>query len=210
MTKIYSLRCDTSIAYNKKNLDHDGRIVGEKFGKASYTTELTHIPPWSKINPDETVSFITDNEERLSRSHYPVVDTNLDILSLHLIETIESVGPVNWTLKPVIFTDRQGENVSADRFKVAYSNEHCDCFDYEQSEYKMRDWSASPQDRVTERMRKLASIVKKLVLREPENGFPPFFRILADPMDLYISEACHDAIADAGHTGLSMLEIGEF
>ena len=74
----------------------------------------------------------------------------------------------------------------------------------------MMDYSNGPQDRITERMRKEAGTVKKLVLREPENGFQTYFRVLAYPFDLYISEPCRDAIVEAGHAGLSMTEVGDF
>ncbi len=205
MAKIYSLSCDRNDAYDK-NEDYDGQIVGDKYGKMSYVTELNHIPPWSKRIMPEIVTFITENEERLNHANYPTINTTLDVLSCPLIETIQSVGPVDWTLAPANFIDKQGNKVSDGHFKIAYPNEHCDCFDYEHSDYEEMDFSDDPPDRVTERMLKEVAFVTKLVIRKPENGFPPYFRILADPMQLYISEACHDAIVNAGHTGLKMIE----
>ena len=210
MAKIFALRYDRDSHYSKTSNDYDGILMGDEYKIVNNTTELSHIPPWSKLTVPETLSFKTENEERLNRANFPLANTTLDILSRQLIDTIESVGPVNWTLVPAHFTDKQGKQLNIDRFMVVYLHEHSDCFDYEQSEYEMRDYSNAPQDRVTERMRKRAGVVKKLVLREPESGFPPYFRVLAYSLKLYISEECRDAIVEAGHTGLSMTEIGNF
>jgi len=207
MAKIYSLINDHT-AY--KGADYDGRFVGDKYKMVIKTTEMNHIPPWNKQLIPDTVTFTTENAERLMNANFPFVDASLDVLSAPLIETIQSVGPINCKLTPAHFIDEHGNTVNDDNFKVIYSNEHCDCFDYEQSDYDIRDWSSAPQDRVTDRMRKLAGVVRKLMLREPENGFPPYFRVLADPLNLYISEACYNAIIDAGHEGLRMTEKGDF
>ena len=209
MAKIYSLKYDRS-DYSKASYDYDAVFQGDKYKIVKMTTELSHLPPSSKLTLPETLTFTTENEERLNRANFPIANANLNILSRPLIDTIESVDQVNWTLVPALFTDKQGKEVNIDRFMVVYLNEHIDCFDYEQSEYEMMDYSNGPQDHITERMRKRAGVVKKLVLREPESGFPPYFRVLTDSFNLYISEACRDAIVEAGHTGLSMTEIGDF
>ena len=124
---------------------------------------------------------------------------------MNIIDVLNGVSKVDWTLIPVrFFNPASGEEVLSGRFSAVFFDEFGDYFDYEKSEYDEIDWSLRPPDMVTERMRKKVLVVHKMVLQEPDSGFPPCFRLLASSTGLYISEAAHEAILKAGLTGLKL------
>ena len=206
MTKIYSL----TFAGNYGHDDYDGKFLGSIEKIPTSVTELCRLNRIPGLEKPSTLDFRSGNLTRLKISNIANVNVSLDVLSKDLLDVISNVGRVHWTLVPVRFLCENGKDCSNGRFSGVFLNEHLDCFDYEKSVYKMKDWSQMPQDKVNDRMRKKVRSVRELYLREPDPGFPPYFRLLAMPTRLYISQSTHEAILEANLVGLNMTLIGDF
>ena len=155
----------------------------------------------------DTLDFDTKNATRLEKVNFATVDSGVDVLSKEAIDAIESVGDIDWKLVPArFFDDTTGEEICAGRFYGVFFEFHANYFDYEKSDYDLRDWSSIPPEKVSDRMRKMVLIVRKMVLREPKQGFLPCFRLLASSPGLYITEAAYSAIIDKNLKGLKLRE----
>lgn len=150
--------------------------------------------------------FNSDKSTRLSEVNIVLQRTSVDIFSNNLIKIITNAGTVNWTLVPARFFKSPTEfEVSIGFFSAVFFEYFSDFFDYENSEYKFLR-----PDHPLERQRKKVVSVKKLILKEPEDGFPPYFKLLALPRKNLINEKTHDAILAAGITNIKMTLIGDF
>jgi len=204
MTKIYNLRIDRSqYQYD----DYDGSYRGDMGAAPDALLELNAMNelPWKSL--PEILEFDTTNPARLETVHIAHVDSIMDVFSNQLIEALKSVGSLDWTLVPARFFDQATkEEVCKGKFSGVFFEYHNDFFDYESSDFTTPKF----YDEDTDRMRKKVSVIKKMVLREPNGGFPPFFRLLADPKIPLVSEVAHDAIVKAGLEGLDMTLAGEY
>lgn len=205
MTKIFYLRKDYS---NYGTDDRDGIYRGDMSNIPDSMLELSAMEeflPWKKL--PEVLEFDTSKPTRLKTTNYPHVDVVIDIFSNELIQSLSNAGNIDWTLVPVRFFDRAtGEEVCAGRFSAVFFDYHCDFFDYELSDFEQQKWS----DKTPERVRKKVSTIKKMMLKKPKDGFPPFFYLLADPKDRFITEAAHNAIVESELEGVEIALAGEF
>jgi len=209
MKKIYRLSIDTESLSPVDNYSDDDieEFLGEVEKTALSINELNYLP--EKYEIPEKVQFRTHNEERLKKIHIPLKNTSLDVISNELIEIIKSVGDINWQLVPVEFVSESLSDANNNRFRCIFFNEHTDAFDYEKSVYEERNWSIFPDGSVTDRMRKVPAFIEKLVLKQPPDGFPPCFRLLADPArGLLVTEECRKAILEAKIKHLMFAPIG--
>jgi hypothetical protein len=76
-------------------------------------------------------------------------------------------------------------------FVIVQLLEQLDIFDWEQSVYEPSKISSYGVGKV-----------KKMVLKEPETGFPPLFRVTTDATKLYVSAAARAALEAAGIGGV--------
>jgi len=195
---------DISLDYSNYHVDDEdgyyrGDLQTEPFGVVELSQKLPHI-----VVP-ETFDFDVCNIDRLVAASIAKVNSGTTVFTNELINVLNGVSKVDWTLFPVrFFNPASGEEVLSGRFSAVFFDEFGDYFDYENSDYDDIDWSLAPPDKVTERMRKNVSVVRKMVLKEPDGGFPPCFRLLASSTGLYISESAHTAILEAGLTGLNL------
>jgi hypothetical protein len=79
-------------------------------------------------------------------------------------------------------------------FVILQLLEHLDCLDMDKSEYTCVPYNSNPS------INRL--IVHKMVLKEPENGFPPIFRVKENEISLYVSTEAKKALEKAGIQGL--------
>lgn len=197
MTKIYEIRADRE---NYDGEDWDGVFHGDRYSIPSSTMEQSQQRSGKapKTMP-ASFDFDTDNPDRLKNVNIVSQRTNVEVFSNILIHLIGSVGAVDWTLVPARFFDSStGNEISTGDFSAVYFEYFSDCFDYELSEYQ------------PSRYGKKVRAIKNLVLKEPEDGFPPFFKLLASPIPNYISEATYEAIIAGGIANLRTSLIGDF
>ena len=207
VTKVYRLSPDYKL-YND-NYDEDGVYQGNKGSTPSSIIELSQLERLQHLKIPDTLDFNTKNPKRLKLVNIARVDLVSNVLSEELIDTIGSVGEVEWTLVPARFFDEStGEEVCISRFFGVFFHHYQDYFDYDQSDYDPRDWSSFPEDKVTDRMRKLVLNTRKSVLREPTQGFAPCFKLLASPTSgLLVSEKAQNAIVQADLKGLQIKKL---
>ena len=186
---------------------YDAVFLGPAAETPSTFSELAHVnnpPILDTLQSIPTkLEFSTPNVERLSRTNIVYNDFSFNIISQPLIDAVSSTGPMDWTLIPAKFFN-EGKEVCQGRFSAVYFNEHSEFFDYELSEYKRYNRNI-PKDRFNERMLLPVRLIKKMVLKEPKEGFPPYFRLAASAAKVYVSSACREAILDAKIDNVRML-----
>jgi len=205
VTKIYELHVDNSL-YNED--DYDGRYRGIIDDTPDSLTELCELEEqmsWKKMPP--VLEFNTTDPARLEAVNVAKVNSFVDVFSEQLIDVFTSVGNTDWTLVPTRFFDKYTKKeVCHGKFTAVFFEYHSDFFNYELSEYTSREHFRN----ATERMQKQVNAISKMILNEPNGGFPPFFRLLANPLRALVSEDAHNAILEAELKGLSMYLNSEF
>lgn len=135
---------------------------------------------------------------------YPYTDVWWPIMSKRMLDTLLSVGSFRHRAYPALMIDCKqvyNENLGRDiNSGVEYDNffavqilEDLDVFDWKNSVYE-RD-SESPD---------VLESIEELVLKEPEEGFPPLFRVVTSYLKtrLYISSEARLALEAAGIRGV--------
>lgn len=137
--------------------------------------------------PNHDVEF-QGYESCLSRTEYPYNNVSWPIISRRMLDTLLAVGDFphrTWGVPLVGFPDnapegllKQGlkDGVRHDEFVAIQLLAELDIFDWENSVYKMHSVFPDEVDRI-----------RKLVLKVPEGGLPPIFRLKVDPVVLYVS-----------------------
>jgi len=132
-----------------------------------------------------------------AHTDFPVTDLRFPIFSNRMIDIIESIKPFSKKLLPTImiddtylddYKDEYGEfkenvRINTSYFGVQFLERIGDCFNYEKSVY-------SPLISKPE----FPGIIKKMVLKIPNMGFPSIFRIKEKPSMIFISQETKDAL----------------
>jgi len=195
MTAVYRLMNDPELADNKYKAVYTGN---NNIATVHHEINFLNDPPRRvPIELPKELQY-TLNEDKLDNIDWLPTNSNHDVFSKKLITAIGSVGKVDWILVPVHLKNKEGIKVFEENYQCVLYNEYCDCFDYENSEYKPGIWTIMDPAEVTARKRKDVNAISKFILKEPKSGFPPLFRLLAHPTELLISADCHRAISQAG------------
>jgi hypothetical protein len=128
------------------------------------------------------------------------------IISRRMLDVLLSVGDFPHQVIPVVFksVDHPGYSDEERRAKSLIRNhdyiilqllELSDVFDMEKSEYNTERGVADPE-------MILLTDVWNVVLKEPQGGFPPIFRVKDYELRLYVSAEAKQALEDAGIQGL--------
>jgi hypothetical protein len=160
----------------------------------------------------ESITF-TGLRKWLTPTDYPYIDqvNNWPIMSKRMVEAILSAGDVSHQTVPLIFKSEE----EVERFDVFgditptlnrdyvlfQTLELLDVFDKERSMYTPR-----PSDRWPGVV--YIRNVLEAVLKEPENGFPPIFRVKGASIPIYVSAKAKKALEEAGIQGLQFSAIG--
>lgn len=206
MTEIYSISANTdicednSISFTGKKYFDDTTLLKH----ATYNDELRY--PWTYPNgknpeiPNE-LEYLVSSKQELDKADILSDDILQDILSIDLVKALQQAGSLNCEIIPVRLINELGDEVYKDRFISLLHIEFCDCFDYENSDYRPK--KKEVLERATERKKKQVKGIRKAALIEPSNGFPSIFRLLAKPIwALLTTEAGREAILDAGIKGV--------
>jgi hypothetical protein len=150
------------------------------------------------------------NFEVTRQSDYPCNDVNWPIMSPRILETLRKVGDFPHRLVPVRLVDRSvpgpkrylpdgtlRPDVIDDRFAAVQLIEHIDVVDWERSVFE--------RDQIGPGI--VFHSFDKLVLREPDGGLPPLFRIPSSKGLLLVSAAARQALESAGIRGVVFDEL---
>jgi hypothetical protein len=197
--QAYNLRHD-AVHIEDTSREYDAYIV-EWPEYREYSTKF--MIPNDFDFPDHGVEF-HGYESSLSDTDYPYANVNWSIMSRRMLNTLLSVREFPyraWDIPFVGFSDNAPvmmlqEGLSGgvrhdDKFVAVQLLEQLDIFDRENSTYKT--YTAMPD--------KIMSI-RKLVLKVPEEGLPPIFRLKVDPVLLYVSPEGRAALEAADIKGI--------
>jgi hypothetical protein len=161
---------------------------------------LWHI---TEARMPEQISFWGVNS-MLQQTDYPYTKPSWPIMSKRMLEVLLAVEdfphqaiPIeieDATVTKVIGSDPKNWMVSGTKnfnYVIFQLLEHLDVFDWENSVYE--ESSIAPG---------FVSDVSKIVLKEPENGFPPIFRMKTESTLLFISVEARAALEAAGIKGV--------
>jgi hypothetical protein len=143
-------------------------------------------------------------ESSLSDTDYPYENVAWPIMSKQMLNTLLAVREFPyraWNVPFVGFADNAPEGLLREGLRggVRHDNEfvavqlleHLDIFDWENSVYEMHPIFPEEVDRI-----------RKLVLKVPEEGLPPIFRLKVDPALLYVSPEGRTALEAAKIKGI--------
>jgi hypothetical protein len=180
-----------------KGTDDDARLVpfdGKVYVCGWVGTEWHQVP-----NP---VLFEADFQVT-QRSDYPCNDVNWPLMSPRMLSVLREVGDFPHRLIPVRFVDHRAQGavhyapdgglrpeLVDDRFVAVQLTEHLDVVEWERSLFK------------PSRINPRSGYFQRLVLREPEGGLPPLFRIPSDVSMLLVSARARRALETAGIRGV--------
>jgi hypothetical protein len=159
------------------------------------TTEM-HIP--------ESAKYWWGVEADLQKIDYPYSEygSSWPIMSKRMLEVLLSVRDFPHQTIAIDIEDRglisgatgwERSGIHNHNFVIVQLLEQLDIFDWEQSVYEP-DTISSSSFTVGE--------INKMVLKEPETGFPPLFRVTINSTRLYVSAAARAALEAAGIGGV--------
>jgi hypothetical protein len=144
--------------------------------------------------------------EDIDRIDYPYTDKNWALMSKRMLNTLLSVQDFPHRTFPVNIVDDQfigfeGEDkifrvTTNQNFVIVQLTTHLDVFDWENSEYTLLEGVPGRVERA-----------KKVVLKEPSEGFPPLFQIAAYESRLFVSHAGKTALEAAHITGTKFIPL---
>jgi hypothetical protein len=154
--------------------------------------------------PDNGVEF-HGYESSLSNTDFPYNNVGWPIMSKRMLDALLEVREFphrTWNVPFVGFPNRTNEEILRqglakngirhdDEFVAVQLLEHLDIFDWENSVYRMHSIFPDEVDRI-----------RKLVLKVPEKGLPPIFRLTILSGHLYISPEGRAALEAANIRGV--------
>jgi hypothetical protein len=150
--------------------------------------------------------------DAIQSSDYPINNIDWNIMSQKMLNTLLSVGDFQYKAIPIVMVDcevvmvddeaigRSNRSEKEDhRFIAVQLLEHLDIFDWENSVYE-------PDPTITD----LVDSIDKLVLKQPQDGFPPIFRLSVYPYVLFVSGKARMALEQVGIRGVVFEEIENY
>jgi hypothetical protein len=147
-----------------------------------------------KAQMPKEIEFTADREW-LSMTDFPHLgDADFwPIMSRKMVEIILSVGDFPHQIIPVTFRDYLGIPIECD-YVILQLNKLSHFLDMDKSLYTLTEMVDDPT-------KLLVQDIKKLMLKEPENGFPPIFRVEWKAVNLFVSAEAKIALEAAGIKG---------
>jgi hypothetical protein len=156
--------------------------------------------------PTHNVEF-QGYESSLNETDYPFCDVRWPIMSkrmLNVLLTVREFPHRTWDIPFVGFPDNTPDELLErgisggvrhdNEFVAVQLLEQLDIFDWENSVYRMHSIFPDEIDRI-----------RKLVLKVPENGLPPIFRLKVDSVPLYVSPEGRAALETANIKGIRFI-----
>jgi hypothetical protein len=198
VAQAYELKHD-AVHIENTSREYDAYIV-EWPEYRKYSTKF--MDPDDFDFPDHGVEF-HGYESSLSDTDYPYANVSWPIMSKRMLNTLLSIREFphrTWDVPFVGFPDNAPEGLLReglrdgvrhdDKFVAIQLLEQLDIFDWENSVYEMDSMFPEEVDRI-----------RKLVLKVPEEGLPPIFRLKVYPI-LYVSPEGRAALESADVKGV--------
>jgi hypothetical protein len=170
---------------------------------------LNLIPPFTYDLPDE-ICFEA-NFRTLDWNEYPYNSVRWPIMSERMLQCLIQVGNFDHEVVHVTMIDdtvRSKNRYGSDgRLKPRVARRDLiavkilyplDVFDWDRSKYTRE-----------EDFPDFASNVHKWVLKTPDKGFPPLFRVSANPVHLFVSSPAREALESLGVKGIELQDVVE-
>ena len=180
----------------------DAKPSGELAKKDSFNMVFYDPEPIDSFEEIRMHGFLSDFEG----IDYLYTEPKLPVMSKRMLSVLESIGDFPHQIIPVIIEDTQsmagadGQFRRTGKVNTDYTAvqllEQLDIFDREKSLYEPNFLNPNKVGRV-----------EKLVLKVPEEGLPPIFRIKDKPTYLYVSPEAKIALEEAGITGIRFVPI---
>jgi hypothetical protein len=157
---------------------------------------------------------MTTDFELLQQTDYPSNSEQWPIVSKRMLDVLLSVREFKYQTLSIALINRgfrrdpqTNEWIVANpdsteqnhEYVILHLLEHIDVFDWERSEYEMHP-----------KIDNWAKNLGQLVLKEPENGYPPIFRTSPIARKWFISAEAREALEVAGIKGLKFQRIQDF
>lgn len=142
---------------------------------------------------------------------YLSTDVDWPIMSKRMLNTLLDVSHFPHRTYPVVMcTGEEVFDEELDKRVVRWTEnhnyvavqltEHLDVFDHENSVFKY-----PYKDR-----KDIVNFIEKLVLKEPEGGFPPLFKVAPIKLDLFVSSAARAALETANIRGVDFWDLEDY
>jgi len=168
-------------------------------GAKSLRHKIRHA---EKVDLPKELLFLANFNVVKSNSDYPIVNDYMPVMSNKMIEVLKGVGDFQCRIYPAVLIDdtfheekfingklKSGVPVLRD-FALVQMLYEISGFDYDKSIYEpMNEWEKFP------------TIVSKIVIKEPNSGFPTIFRLIEKPSEVFVSQKAKDALENAGIKG---------
>ena len=145
--------------------------------------------------------YLQANFNLIPEYDYPLTSLMVPILSNRMIEIINALGEINIRLIPVVMISdtHLDELFDSDNklkpevpvntdYKIVQMMSYFKAFDYENSEYE--------EDFILP-----VGHINKLILKKPQGGFPPIFRIEEKASEIFVSQKVKEALEAANIKG---------
>jgi hypothetical protein len=206
-------------------IDPSGSHLPKRFPRGDIERYDAMIYPQGSL---DSWDFITSSEytgatpinflgwlQRFSKTDLPYNSPDLPLMSRQMLEVLTGVGNflhqaiptriVDFNLQFEIEEYLETQNFNTETCNTNYFVvkllEHLDVIDMERTEFR-----EDAEDRIRAG---LFPIVTRLVMREPNGGFPPLFRVNSSPVPLFVSPAAKEALNRAGIKGTRFLAYGD-
>lgn len=185
--QVYEL--DYDVSHLVGDIEYDAWLVSPECRYLNFNAPKVLCPP-------ERIEFETVGEY-LFATDYPYTRPSWPIMSKRMLETLLSVGEFPHQVIPVVMLDTQlhdFQKIGAPPeeihdFVAVQLLEHLDVLDWERSMCERHPTIPNTVEALS---------MQKLVLKEPEGGFPPLFRIASYRTQLYVSAFSRAALEKAG------------
>ncbi len=164
--------------------------------------EITEDGIWNVRNAQipEWMEFIGEIG-KTDAIDYPYIE-NADfwpIMSKKMVEVLLSVGDFPHQILPITICDYSGKPINYD-YVILNLLSVSDFMDFDKSLYTLEPTIVDPN-------KLMVRDIQKLVLKEPESGFPPIFRVKWSRVSLYVSAEARAALEAADIKGLNFSRI---
>ncbi len=198
-----------NIAY-KLNWDKDHLIDSDfdaSLVRFKGSEETTRLMSSRELNLPDKIYFEAFFDT-LFDVDYPISNVNWPIMSNKMYKLITGFKPIAHKKIPLIMLDasfssktrfdadgQPNPGVANYDYVAIQLLDPIDVFDWDKSIYKQNKMFP---DKV--------SLIQKLVLKEPEGGFPPLFRLKASRASLFVSSEAKQALENSGIRGIIYTE----
>jgi hypothetical protein len=199
--KVYILKKDSS---HLLDISFDVSLIPFQ-GSEDMKDQLLTVKKVDRPGPIQMVA----NFSALSELDFPIVNSSIEVMSKKMTDVLESVGEIKWNLLPAILLDDTFLENPLDKngnplpevkvlngFYVVQLLERPKVFDFDRSDYKVLE--SNPD---------YPGIIKKMVLRQPEGGFPPIFRMVEKRSLIFVSQPAKEALEKNNIKGCLFQEV---